>query len=64
MLRHTHAKSLLDPAVYGLDPPPAPLTVVQRLLGHADLATTARYTQHIPADLARFTGEATDKSDG
>lgn len=63
-LRHTFAKALLDPAAYGLARPPAPLTVVRRLLGHADLATTARYTQPTPADLARFMGEAPDESDG
>jgi site-specific recombinase XerD len=38
-LRHTVAKSLLDPAAYGLDGPPMPLPAIQQLLGHADIAT-------------------------
>jgi len=59
-LRHTFATALLDPAAYGLDRPPLPLTAVQNLLGHADLATTAIYTKASPSDLARMLGEADD----
>ncbi len=57
-LRHTFAKALLDPAAYGLDRPSAPITAVQELLGHADIATTALYTRASAADLARIMGEA------
>jgi site-specific recombinase XerD len=56
-LRHTFATALLDPAAYGLDRPPLPLTAVQDLLGHADPATTAIYTKASPSDLARMLGE-------
>lgn len=56
-LRHTFATALLDPAAYGLERPPVPLTAVQDLLGHADPATTARYTRASPAALARLMGE-------
>jgi integrase len=51
------AAALLDPAAYGLERPPVPLTAVQDLLGHADPATTARYTRASPAALARLMGE-------
>lgn len=44
-LRHTFAKSLLDPTAYGLDRPPIPLPAIQQLLGHADIATTTIYTR-------------------
>jgi site-specific recombinase XerD len=57
-LRHTFATAPLDPAAYGLDRPPLPLTAVQDLLGHADPATTAIYTKASPSDLARMLGEA------
>ncbi|GAC1437794.1 MAG: hypothetical protein NVSMB65_12120 [Chloroflexota bacterium] len=56
-LRHTFATALLDPAAYGRERPPVPLTAVQDLLGHADPATTARYTRATPAALARLMGE-------
>lgn len=56
-LRHTMAKALLDPAAYGLTRPPAPITAVQELLGHADIATTAIYTRATHEDLARIMGE-------
>jgi len=59
-LRHTFAKALLDPAAYGLDRPPAPITAVQELLGHADIATTALYTRASAADLARIMGAVED----
>jgi len=59
-LRHNFATALLDPAAYGLDRPPLPLTAVQDLLGHADPATTAIYTKASPSDLARMLGEADD----
>lgn len=45
MLRHTFAKRVLDKG--------GQLTVVQRLLGHARLETTARYVQPGWSDLAR-----------
>lgn len=57
-LRHTFAKALLDPGAYGLERPAAPLTAVQELLGHADVATTALYTRASATDLARIMGEA------
>jgi len=47
-LRHTFAKSPLDPAAYGLDRPPMPLPAIQQLLGHADITTTTIYTETIP----------------
>ncbi len=53
-LRHTFAKSLLDPAAYGLDRPPMPLPAIQQLLGHADIATTTIYTRVSADDLARM----------
>ncbi len=56
-LRHTFATALLDPAAYGQKRPALPLTAVQDLLGHADPATTARYTRSSPATLARLMGE-------
>lgn len=59
-LRHTFATALLDPHAYGFDRPAAPLTAVQDLLGHADPATTARYTHATHADLARIMGEPAD----
>ncbi len=55
-LRHTFAKSLLDPAAYGLDRPPMPLPAIQQLLGHADIATTTIYTRVSAEDLARMMG--------
>ena len=55
-LRHTFAKSLLDPAAYGLDHPPMPLPAIQQLLGHADIATTTIYTRVSAEDLARMMG--------
>jgi site-specific recombinase XerD len=55
-LRHTFAKSLLDPATYGLDRPPMPLPAIQQLLGHADIATTTIYTRVSADDLARMMG--------
>ncbi len=51
-LRHTFAKSLLDPAAYELDRQPLPLPAVQHLLGHADIATTTIYTRATANDLA------------
>ncbi len=56
-LRHTFAKALLDPAAYHLDRPPATITAIQELLGHADIATTAIYTRASSDDLARMMGE-------
>lgn len=56
-LRHTFAKALLDPGAYGVERPAAPLTAIQELLGHADVATTAHYTRASAADLARIMGE-------
>src|SRR6266849_8668059 len=55
-LRHTFAKSLLDPVAYGLDRPPMPLPAIQQLLGHADIATTTIYTRVSADDLARMMG--------
>ena len=55
-LRHTFAKSLLDPAAYGLDRPPLPLPAIQQLLGHADIATTTIYTRVSADELARMMG--------
>jgi site-specific recombinase XerD len=55
-LRHTFAKSLLDPAAYGLDRPPMPLPAIQQLLGHADIATMTIYTRVSVDDLARMMG--------
>jgi site-specific recombinase XerD len=55
--RHTMATALLDPAAYGIDRPPAPITAVQQLLGHSDIATTAIYTRASQADLTRIMGE-------
>ena len=55
-LRHTFAKSLLDPAAYGLERPPMPLPAIQQLLGHADIATTTIYTRVSADDLARMMG--------
>jgi len=52
-LRHTFAKSLLDPAAYG---PPIPLPAIQQLLGHADITTTTIYTRVSADDLARMMG--------
>jgi len=53
-LRHTFAKSLLDPAAYGLDGPAMLLPAIQQLLGHADIATTTIYTRVSTDDLARM----------
>lgn len=55
-LRHTFARSLLDLAAYGLDRPPMPLSAIQQLLGHADIATTTIYTRVSADDLARMMG--------
>jgi site-specific recombinase XerD len=55
-LRHTFAKSLLDPAAYGLDRLPMPLPAIQQLLGHADISTTTIYTRVSADDLARMMG--------
>jgi site-specific recombinase XerD len=55
-LRHTFAKSLLDPAAYGLDRPPMPLPAIQQLLGHADITTSTIYTRVSADDLARMMG--------
>ena len=52
---HTFAKSLLDPAAYGLDRPPMPLPAIQQSLGHADVATTI-YARISADDLARMMG--------
>jgi len=61
-LRHTFATALLDPTAYGVERSPLPLTAVQDLLGHADPATTARYTRATPAALARLMGEPDELS--
>jgi site-specific recombinase XerD len=55
-LLHTFARSLLDPAAYGLDRPPMPLPAIQQLLGHANIATTTIYTRVSADDLARMVG--------
>jgi site-specific recombinase XerD len=55
-LRHTFAKSLLDPAAYGLDRQPLPLPAIQQLLGHAGITTTTIYTRVSADDLARMMG--------
>lgn len=55
-LRHTFAKSLLDPTAYGLDRPPMPLPAIQQLLGHADIATMTIYIRVSADDLARMMG--------
>jgi integrase/recombinase XerD len=55
-LCHTFAKSLFDPAAYGLDCPPMPLPAIQQLLGHANIATTTIYTRVSTDDLARMIG--------
>jgi site-specific recombinase XerD len=55
-LRHTFAKSLLDPAAYGLERPPMPLPAIQQLLDHADIATTTIYTRVSADDLACMMG--------
>jgi len=57
-LRHTFAKSLLDPIAYGLDHPALPLPAIQHLLGHADIATTTIYTRVSADDLARMMGQS------
>lgn len=57
-LRHTFAKSLLDPAAYGIARPPMPLPAIQQLLGHADITTTTIYTRISADDLARMMGTA------
>jgi integrase/recombinase XerC len=59
-LRHTFAKALLAPHAYGIDRPPALITAVQELLGHANLATTAIDTHNSRADLAQSMGEAAE----
>jgi site-specific recombinase XerD len=53
-LRHTFAKSLVDPGAYGITKEPMPLTVLQELLGHASLLTTSRYLQPNAEDLKRW----------
>jgi site-specific recombinase XerD len=55
-LHHTFAKSLLDPAAYGLDRQPLSLPAIQQLLGHADIATTTIYTRVLADDLACMMG--------
>jgi site-specific recombinase XerD len=60
-LRHTFAKALLDPAAYDLRRPPAPITAVQELLGHAAITTTALYTRPTRADLTRLMGDPDDR---
>ncbi len=60
-LRHTFATALLDPAAYDLGRLAAPITVVQELLGHAAITTTALYTRPTRADLARLMGEPDDR---
>jgi integrase/recombinase XerD len=55
-LRHTFAKSLLDPAADGLNRPPMPLLAIRQLLGHADIATTTIYARVSADDLARMMG--------
>ncbi len=55
-LRHIFAKSLLDPAAYGLDRQPLPFPAIQQLLGHTDIATTTIYTRVPADDLARMMG--------
>ena len=57
------AKALLDPSAYGIDRPPAPMTAVQELLGHADISTTAIYTRASHADLARIIGESVEQTE-
>ena len=56
-LRHTFAKALLDPVAYPLCRPPATITAVQELLGHAAITTTALYTHASATDLARMMGQ-------
>lgn len=55
-LRATFITALLDPSKYGLNREPVPLTVAQRLAGHADISTTARYARPSQDDLARWMG--------
>jgi integrase/recombinase XerC len=59
-LRHTFATALLDPAAYDLARPAAPITIVQELLGHAAITTTALYTRPSYADLVRLMGDPAD----
>lgn len=61
-LRATMINALLDPGKYGLvSRIPTPITVVARLVGHANVETTARYARPSQDDLMRFmVGQAGD----
>lgn len=59
-LRATMITALIDPDKYGINRTPTPLTVVARLVGHADIQTTARYASPSQSDLIRWMGETGD----
>ncbi|BBH54749.1 tyrosine-type recombinase/integrase [Fluviispira sanaruensis] len=54
VLRHTFAKSLVDPKRYGLRQDAAPLSAIKQLMGHASIQTTGIYLLHSEEDLERI----------
>ena len=56
-LRHTFARAAIDPVGYGLNREAVPLPMLQDLLGHARIETTAIYTKFEKKDKARFLEE-------
>lgn len=54
MLRHTFAKSLVDPKRYGLTKDAAPLSAVKQLMGHSNIQTTSIYLLHSEEDLEKI----------
>lgn len=57
-LRATCITAWVDPDKYGLATTPMPLTVAQKLAGHAKIETTARYARPGQADLERWMNQA------
>jgi site-specific recombinase XerD len=56
-LRHTFAKSALDPKAYGLARDSLPLPALQQAMGHSRIDTTSVYTKFSESEIGQFLEE-------